>query len=277
MDTPLERNPALSLEDGWILLPLTAAVGGAWAFARPWESSDVPPLLTTVALMLGGWHAFWRAVTRTEWAPPLRRWRDWEAEAPLKRWPYLQPGTPGAALHQQLRRTRAWWLAVGRETLALPLRRAVLAGVLSLLLSAVLGRTALLLTLAFITVTELAALWHGGEGRVGAGWQGLALGMLPWLLGASLGGGLEAAALSSMAVLLLVGFYSSAGWQAVFGPLAAAGCLALQGRAIAPGWLLLLAVPGGIVWARGADAERYHSVVGPWLLAMIGVLAWAVA
>jgi hypothetical protein len=277
VDTPLERSSALGLEDGWMLVPLAAAAGGAWAFSRPWESSNVPALLTMAALMLGGWHAFWRAVVRTDWAAPLSRWRDWEAEAPLKRWPYLQSDTPGAALHRQLRRARSWWLSVGRERLTLPLRRAGLAGVLSLLLSVVLGRTALLLTLAFIAVTELAVLWHEGRGSVGAGWRSLALGALPWMLGASLGDrGVAAAAPSSLALLLLIGFYDAAGWQAVFGPLAAAGFLVLQGRAIAPGWLLLLAVPGGIVLARGADAERYHQVVGPWLLAMIGVLAWAV-
>jgi hypothetical protein len=277
MDAPLERSPALGLEDGWVLLPLMAAAGGAWAFAQPWTAAEVPVLLTMVALMLGGWHAFWRAVTRTDWATPLSRWRDWETEAPLKPWPYLQPGTPGAALHRQLRRARAWWRAVGREALHLPLRRAALAGVLSLLLGAVLGRTALLLTLAFLAVTELATLWHDGAGRVGSGWHGVALGALPWMLGASLGDRSVAMALpSSLAVLLLIGFYSAAGWQAVFGPLAAAAFLVMQGRAVAPGWLLLLAVPGGIVLARGADAERYHQAVGPWLLAMIGVLAWTV-
>jgi hypothetical protein len=278
VDTSHEGISGLGLEDGWVLLPLAAAVGGAWAFAQPWGDADVSSLLIMAALMLGGWHSFWRSVTRTDWATPLSRWRDWDAEAPLRRWPYLQPGTPGAALHRQLRRARAWWRSVGREALILPLRRALLAGVLSLLLSAVLGRLALLLTFGFIAVTELATLWHEGRGCVGAGWRGLALGALPWLLGASLGDqGIEAAASSSFALLLLIGFYDSTGWQAVFGPLAAAGFLVLQGRAIAPGWILLLAVPGGIVLARGADAERYHQVVGPWLLAMIGVMAWAVS
>lgn len=278
IDTPIERTPVLGLEDGWVLLPLMVAAGGAWAFAQPWESSTLPDLLTMAALMLGGWHSFWRAVIRTDWATPLGRWHDWEAEVPLKRWPYLQPGTPGAALHRQLRRALGWWRQVGREALNLPLRRAVLAGVLSVLLSAVLGRTALLLTLAFLAVTELATLWHEGQGTVGSGWHGLALGALPWLLGASLGDrDVAAAAPSSLALFLLIGFYSAAGWQAVFGPLAAAGFLALQGYAIAPGWLLLLAVPGGIVLARGAGPEHYHQAVGPWLLAMVGVLAWTVA
>ncbi len=278
MDAIRERNSLLGLEDGWVLLPLMAAVGGAWAFAQPWESSSLPGMLTMVALILGGWHSFWRAVTRTDWATPLGRWRDWEVEAPLKRWPYLQPGTPGAVLHRQLRRARGWWHAVGREALNLPLRRAVLAAVLSLLLSTVLGRTALLLTFGFLAITELAVLWHEGQGTVGSGWHGLALGAFPWMLGASLGEwGVGAAAPSSLVLCLLIGFYSAAGWQAVFGPLVAAGFLVLQGYAIAPGWLLLLAVPGGIVLARGAGPERYHQAVGPWLLAMVGVLAWTVA
>lgn len=260
-----------------MFLPLIAAVGGAWAFARPWESSEVPALLTMVALMLGGWHAFWHGVTRTDWAGPLSRWRDWEAEAPVKRWPYLQPGTPGAGLHRQLRRARSWWLSVGRDALARPLRQALLAGVLSVLLSAVLGRTALLLSLAFITVTELATLWHEGEGRVGAGWHGLALGTFPWMLGASFGEGVAAATSSSLVLLLLVGFYGAVGWQAILGPLVAAGFLVLQERALAPAALLLLAIPGAIVLAHGANSERYHRAVGPWLLAMICVLAWTVA
>ena len=169
--------------DGWGLLPVVAVIGGAWAFGAPLENGALTTALAALVLVLGGWLPFWRALTLTPWAESLALWRTWEREESLPRWPYLQPGTPGAALHRALQQARAWWRAVGQTALAAPLRAAALALVVSVLAAMIVGRDALLLTLFMVAWTEMAVLWRGGRGDVGsdvgrrrAGWATLAVG-----------------------------------------------------------------------------------------------------
>lgn len=264
---------------GWGFLPVAAVLGGAWVFAAPLKGDVLSAVLTALILALAGWLPFWRAVTRTSWADTFALWRTWKQEAPLPLWPYLQPGTPGAALHRALRQARAWWDDVGRVTLAAPLCMAVLALAISVLAALILGHNALLLTLAMVAWTEIAVLWHEGHGDVGAAWAAGALVGLPWLLGASLSTSFGSTEMlrsisSALALTLLMAFYAYPAPSAALGPLLAAGFLIWQERFLAAGGLLLLTLPGLLLLLHHPPATMYRRALTPWLLAIIALMAW---
>lgn len=279
VDTRARALPAWPTLYGWGVLPVAAVLGGAWAFAAPLEGDVWIAVLTALVLALAGWLPFWRAVTRTPWAEPFALWRTWQQESPLPLWPYLQPGTPGATLHRALQQARAWWDDVGRTALAAPLWMAALALGVSVLAALILGRNALLLTLAMAAWTEIAVLWHAGRGDVGAAWAAGALVGLPWLLGASLGAAPDNAAtlqpaLSALALTLLIAFYAHPAPSAMLGPLLAGGFLVWQGQFLAAGVLLLLALPGLLLLLYRPETPAYRRAIAPWLLAMILLMAW---
>ncbi|HQE92347.1 MAG TPA: hypothetical protein PLH19_06675 [Anaerolineae bacterium] len=276
INTHADLMPVHPPWDGWELLPVVAVIGGAWAFGALLQSAAWPPLLAALVLVLGGWLPFWRALMLTPWATSLALWRTWEREENLPRWPYLQPGTPGAALHRTLRQARSWWRVVGRTALAAPLRAAALAFIVSVLAAMVVGRDALLLTLLMAAWTEMAVLWHGGRGDAGSIWTAGALVGLPWLLGASLGGtALTQPVLSALTLVVLAGFYAHPSPLAAIGPLLAACFLIWQGHFIATGGILLLALPGWMALLYHPPVHAYRRTVAPWLLGMIVLMAWA--
>lgn len=275
-DTEDRKQPVTGslLDGGWLALPLLATLGGAWAFARPALMEGPAALAAHVALVVGGWLPFWHAVTHTDWASPLALWKRWTAADTLPAWPYVQPDAPGAALHARLGQAHRWWRDVGATELALPLRRAALGAFVSLLLGLVLGRSALLLTLCFLACSELAVLWSEGAGEAGPIWTGIALAGLPWVLGASLAGELAAiAALSGLALSLVIGFYARRSSAAVLGPIVGGAFLVWQEHPAAAGWLLLLALPGLMVLTRPTDSASYRRATGPWVLGMVAVMA----
>jgi hypothetical protein len=279
VDTRAPTLPTWPTLYSWGFLPVAAVLGGAWAFAAPLKGDVLIAVLMALVLALAGWLPFWRAVTRTPWAETFALWRSWEREAPLPLWPYLQPGTPGAALHRALRQARAWWSEVGRATLTAPLCMATLALGVSVLAALVLGRNALMLTLAMVAWTEIAVLWHEGRGDVGAAWAAGALVGLPWLLGASLGAAPDTTAmlrpaLSALALALLVAFYAYPGPSAALGPLFGGGFLVWQGQFLAAGGLLLLALPGLLLLLQRPSPTMYRRALTPWLLAIILLMAW---
>ncbi len=280
IDTHARTLPAWPTLYGWGFLPVAAVLGGAWAFAAPLKGDTLLAVLTAMVLALAGWLPFWRMVTRTSWAETFASWRTWKQEAPLPLWPYLQPGTPGAALHRTLRQALAWWREEGWAALAAPLCMAALALGVSVLAALVLGRDALLLTLAMVAWTEIAVLWHEGRGDVGAAWAAGALVGLPWLLGASLGASTDNTvtlqpALSALALMLLMAFYAHPAPLAALGPLLGAGFLIWQGRFLAAGGVLLLALPGLLLLLQRPSTAMYRRALTPWLLAMIFLMAWA--
>jgi hypothetical protein len=271
--------PAWPTLYGWGVLPVAAVLGGAWAFAAPLAGDALIAALTALVLVLAGWLPFWRAMTRTSWAETFALWRAWEREAPLPAWPYLQPGTPGARLHRALRLARSWWDVVGRPALAAPLCMAALAFGVSVLAALILGRNALMLTLALVAWTEIAVLWHEGRGDVGAAWAAGALVGLPWLLGASLGAAPDSAVAmspvySALALTLMMAFFAHSGPSAALGPLFGAGFLIWQGQFLAAGGLLLLTLPGLLLLLRQPSLPIYRRALTPWLLMIILLLAW---
>lgn len=270
-----DRAWGLSLEGGWVLMPLLSTLGGAWAYNQGLLAESPARLAIALGLILGGWQSLWRALTRTSWAEPLSRWPGWPTSAPLPQWPYVQPGSPGAELHRRLSHAKAWWQTVGRDPLTEPLKRAVTGLAVSLLLGAALGGQTILLSLAFIALAELAVLWHEGRGEVGPLWTGIAMIGWPWFLGATLNGAdVLSSALSSLTLALMLGLYGHAGGWAVVGPLVGAAFMLWQGHAAAVGWLLLLTLPGLMALTADPDAAAYRRTIGPWALAIVALFAW---
>lgn len=260
--------------NGWGWLPLVALTASVWANLSAdahWPYTD---WLLALALLLGGWRPWWEALAHTDWATPLSQWRTWDATLSTPLLPYTQMGAPGAALVRTVSQARHWWRAVGSDALRAPLRQAGLALALTLLLSAIQGRTTLLLTLLFLAWSELAVLWNGGGGHMGSGWTAWALAGAPWLLGASLCTqdlGMPSAA--ALALTALVGCHAHASWLAGVGPLIGAAFLIWQGHGAAAGWLLLLALPGLNLLRERPAPEVYQRAIVPWLLGMIGLMA----
>ncbi|MBN1248107.1 MAG: hypothetical protein JXC32_10650 [Anaerolineae bacterium] len=279
METSIEQRTnidlGLTLEGGWVLLPLLSALGGAWAYNPGLWTEEPARLAIALGLIVGGWQSLWRALTRTDWAAPLGQWPGWSKAAPLPAWPYVQPGTPGEALHRRLSYAKAWWQEAGRASLAHPLKRAISAIAVTLLLSAALGRETVILSMAYLAWTELAVLWHEGRGEVGPIWGATALIAGPWFLGATLNdGNLAPAALSSVALALMIGLYAHTNGWAVVGPLAGAAFLLWRGHADAVGWLLLLFLPGLITLTVQPDRDAYRRTIGPWVIGIVALLAW---
>lgn len=274
-DTPPPDVAPIPLEGGWIALPLIAALGGAWAYARPAFTETPAQIAMVLALVVGGWQVAWHALARTDWATPLRQWKGWEKAAPVPALPYQQPDAPGEALRQRLSLARGWWREVGEAALRTPLQRAALALFVSVLLGIALGRFALLLTLCFLALTELATLWSEGKGDASGIWAGMALAGLPWFLGATLAGDdVILPALTALTVALLIGLYERRSWLAVAGPILAAALLIALDLSMAAGWLLLLALPGFIVLSSRPTPSGYRAAIGPWVLGMVALMAW---
>lgn len=285
-------------QPGYELLAVVSVIGAAWSFSRLshqaslLDSERLPILAAAVALVFGGWGQLWHALVETQWATALAQWRGWRRELPLAPWPYLEPGTPGAALHRTLSQARAWWRDVGHKSLELPLRSAFLALTVTLLLSLALGRIAIVCSLLFCAWAELAALWHEGQGHVSALWVGWARVGLPWLLGAMLvleaaagapavgGVGMTApetkfatAMLSALVLTLLFALYLQPSFVALLGPTVAAIYLILRGRAFIAGVVLLLAFPGLRLILHQPSEDTYRRAIIPWLLVMLIIIA----
>ena len=278
MDNTQEISPTTEWDNTtdirWALLPLLAALGGAWAYKGAFKPTINPTLLTTLALILGGWVPLWITITHTNWAYPLDRWQHWSESDTLPSLPYLQAGSAGNVLHRRLSQARLWWKKVGRPTLTTPMQQAFLALLVSLLLGYIIGRTALLLTLMYFASTQLAVLWSGGRHESGTGWLALTQAGLPWLLGASLEQGVQTTAvLSSFVLIILVGLYTLASPLALAGPIAAAIYLIWQEHTITAGWLLLLALPGFLKLGQRPSSVDYRKVTLPWVLCMVGLIA----
>lgn len=267
-------SPAEAANIRWVLLPLLATLGGAWAFKESTDPYFSPTLLTKLALILGGWAPLWLTMTRTNWAYALQKWHVWTEAETLPPWPYLQPGTMGSHLHERLGQARAWWKKVGQPAFSGPLTQILFALTVSVLLGFIIGRTALLLTMLTITCTQLAILWSAGNQARGTGWLALTQVGLPWMLGASLESQLPTRALlPGFALVILTGFITLNSPVALIGPAVAAVFLVWTGHPLTGGWVLLLCVPVVMKLAQHPALPEYHKTVLPWLLVMLGLIA----
>lgn len=255
---------------GWAL-PLWASFCGSIA-ARTWPLSpqEVLRLLLALLLMGIGWGRFWRALARTDWATPLKRWRAWSVAERQFVLPYARPGSPADSLARWLGQLTLWGRLVFLPAAGHALKEALVGAGTALILAAALGEGMVVLTLGGIALAQIALLQSGGKGNVGPGWHAWMGVGFPWLAGHL------ALAPLSLPSFVLAGAFSCAayGWSRAAehsGPLAwsggyigAAALFLITGRPLVIPYLVLLMVlpliassgnPGGwrprVLWLAG--------------------------
>lgn len=243
-------------------LPLWATICGAVAAAAdPPTLTDIARLILALFLVELGWGELWLALTATDWATPLGRWQQWKYESPRPptrdaagggnqpALPYARPGSPADRLSRWLAQLTSWGRMVFLPLVGPALGSALVGLLLSLALSAVLGRDFLLLTLGILASAQLVATISGGRGGAGPG-AGLAFRVgLGWLAGhlvfAPLA--LSSAALAGALSLAASGAEDSPGARRralwVGGYLGAMLLLIVLRRPLAVPFLALLALP----------------------------------
>jgi len=231
-------------------------------------------LMLTLLLVDAGWGTLWAALATTDWATPLRRWRDWPVGSITTTFPYAQPGSPGSRLAQWLYQLWSWGKNVLVPAAGPALGAAVTALSLSLVLAAALGSDMLILTVGGLALMQLALLQGRGGGQDGAGWDGVLKLGLPWLAGHLAFAPLTlpstglAAAFSVAAAGSAGGARGRALWAV--GQLAAAALLLPLRRELAVPLLVLLLVPQILLSTQAGDHRRSW----PWLAAGMLLTAW---
>jgi hypothetical protein len=164
--------------------PLWAALCGLIASGGLRLDASVA-LTAGFALFLAGplWGAVWQAVAATDWFASFSA-SEWAMSAPwVTLLPYTMPHSPAGRLADELGRARVWWrervwprhgASVAALAVVLPL---------SLGVAWIVGRPALVLTVAVWALATLALVVGRGAGRSPAELQAIVEGGLAWLLG----------------------------------------------------------------------------------------------
>ena len=243
-------------------------------------------LVIVLLLVEVGWGTVWTALSTTDWARPLRRWRHWHLAESEITVPYAQPGSPAARLTRWIAELRSWYRAVLAPT-AGPAVGAIGVGALfSLLLAVVAGPGLLRVTLTAFALMQLAVTIDGGRDQPGAGWDAVLRLGLPWLAGH-----LAFGSLSLPSVALAVGFSIAVvgsgvdrlGWARGFwagGQIAVAALFIPLQRPLTVLFIVLLLFPQWLatLWetrARAADPRAWVRHAWPWLTASMLLAAWS--
>ncbi len=260
------------LVPAWAIL-CGAVASGAIAPTLP----HIGRLLLVAALVEAGWGTLWEALGTTDWATPLRRWRNWRLGEAGVTLPYARPDSPAGRVAVGLAQLRSWG-----ETLFMPMAGrelgAVIAGLaLTLLLAFALGNEMIVLTVAGLALMQLALLLDRGQGQADARWDGLLRLGLPWLAGH-----VAFAPLSPVSLLLAALFavaiadgeqlYGRVAW--LVGQLAAALFFVVLHRPLAALFMSLLLVPQ-VLLVVPPTHRRWQRSAWPWLAA--GMLLAALA
>jgi hypothetical protein len=267
------------LGPAWATLCGVAASGGFG-----WRGGDWLVLALLILLVDGGWGTLWVALGGTNWATPLRRWRNWRLGEPAAAPPYTLPGSPGDRASRWLGQLRAWSRAVLWPACGPALSAIVVALPVTAVLAALLGTELLLLSVAALVVMQLGLAWHGGRGSDAPGWDAVIGVALPWLAGHL---GFGSLTLRSTGLALAFALAWGAAWRAnsplgralgAGGQFLAAALLVALRRPLAAGCLLLLLAPQLALFPwlrRGQPASWYVRHARPWLMAAMLVAAWA--
>ena len=249
-----------------------------------WQGEDGLRLALLILLVDGGWGTLWAALGNTDWATPLRRWRNWRFGEPIPTPPYTLPDSPGDRASRWLGQLRTWWRDVLWVACGPALAATCIALPVTAVLAALLGPKLILLSLAALAVMQLGLVWEGGRGSVAPGWNALVVVALPWLAGQAAFGSLT---LHSTGLALAFALAWGAAWRAdsawrralgVVAQLLAAALLVALRLPLAAGGLVLLLTPQLALFPwlqRGQSASWYVQHTRPWLMAAMLVAAWA--
>jgi hypothetical protein len=165
------------------LTPLMV-IAGAWAARTSVRDYPDWPLWLALAVLLAAmWGLIWRTVTGVHWASLLAAWRGWSHGTPLPALPYAQPGSDAAYVALRLGQLKSWLSSNVQPYYGEALLLCTLAAMVAAALSAVLGATAVLLSLASLALTQVAVLVCQGNGKPNTWLSGATLVGLPVLLG----------------------------------------------------------------------------------------------
>jgi hypothetical protein len=265
--------------------PAWATLCGAVASGSfDWQGQSWLRLALVILLVDGGWGTLWTALGGTNWATPLRRWRNWHFGEPLATPPYTLPGSPGDRASRWLGQLRAWWRDIFWPTCGPAFSAIAIALPVTVVLGALLGTEVVLLSVAALAMMQLGMAWEGGRGSIAPKWDAFIAVTLPWLAGHVACGPLT---LRSAGLALAFALAWGAAWRAnspwertlEIGAqsLAAALLVALQQPLAAGGLVLLLAPQLALLpWLqRGQSVSWYVRYTRPWLMVAMLIAAWA--
>ena len=269
----------------WLVLTWALLCGVAASNGFDWQGASWLRMALLVLLVDAGWGTLWAALGSTDWAKPLRRWRNWHFGEPGPMLPYTLPGAPGDQLSRWLGQLGAWWRDILWPSCGPAVSAIIVALPVTLLLATLLGPGVLLLSLAAITVIEMGLIWAGGRGTVAPIWNALVTVMLPWLAGHIAFDPLSPSS-AGLALALAVAWagslYVKSSWGralAIGGQLAAAVLLVVLHRPLAAGCCALLLAPqlALLPWVLHGQSSSWHARHGRlWLMAAMVVAAVAV-
>jgi hypothetical protein len=272
-------SPRTWLGPAWAVLCGVVAAG-----SFEWNGEGWLRLALLILLVDGGWGTLWAALGSTDWATPLRRWRNWRLREPVTTPPYTLPDSPGDRASRWLGQLRAWWRDVFWVACGPAVSAIIVALPVTLLLCTLLGTELLLLSAAALAVMQLGLAWDGGQGTVAPIWDAVIAVAFPWLAGHI---GFGSLTLSSVGLALAFALAWGAAWRAesAWGRgltagaqlLAATLLVALQHPLAAGCTLLLLVLQLALLpWLRrGQSASWYARHAWAWLTAAMLVAAWA--
>ena len=196
------RARALWLAPAWAVVCGIVASGG---FVWSWRDG----LIAALALVLadGAWATLWWGLAGIDWPAVRVSWHAVTIDALSPAWPLTQHGSPAHRTQQWLARFKAWRRAEGDVLALSPLVSALFALILAVLLSAVIGGSALALTLGALALTQVGLIqsWHGRTAHLPRGVLDVGL---AWILGHIAFGSLTA--LSVLSALLFSIAYAGA-------------------------------------------------------------------
>jgi hypothetical protein len=268
----------------WLAPTWAALCGVIAAGSFGWRGADWLRLAVLILLVDGSWGTLWSALGDTDWATPLRRWRNWHFGDPVTASPYTLPGTPGDQVSRWLGQLRAWGRDVLWPTCGPALTAIAVALPVTAVLVALLGAEFLLLSVAALAVMQLGVARNGGRGDIISEWDAIVAIAFPWLAGHLAFGEL---ALPAAALALAFTLAWGGGWRAgsawgrvssIGGQFLAAALLVALRHPLAAACLALLAAPqvALLVWLRrGQSASWYVRHTRPWLMAAMLVAALA--
>ncbi len=273
-------EPTTWLGPAWACLCGVVASGGF-----DWQNGDLIRLALLILLVDGGWGTLWAALGSTDWATPLRHWRDWRLSEPSAALPYTLPNSPGDRASRWMGQLRAWWRDALWPTCGPAISSVIVALPVTALLGILLGPELLLLSAAALAITQLGLAWEGGRGAATPGWDAIIAVALPWLAGHIAFGGSPTSHSIGLAVAFALAWGSARRFRSVGGrilgvggQLLAATLLVALYHPLAAGTLLLLIVPqlALIPWLwRGQSASWYVCHARPWLMAAMMIAAGA--